>query len=304
MMKYDLHTLRAFIAIADEGSISRAALREHTVPSALSKRVSELEESCGTPLLTRHRRGVALTQAGVELVVHARRVLEELRLLEGAMGEFQSGLRGHVRLLANTSAIGQFLPGDMASFLARNPTIKIDLEERNSEDIQKQVLSGLADLGIMVVNRSMSVDALVCKPYRTDSLCVMMPKAHPLAARKKIRFAETLDFDHIGLPRGSALCELLLDAAADLGKPMRLRIQATGYDGLRRMVASGLGIGVLPAGSVLPFLQADQIDARPLDEPWARRKLMLVSRARSSLTQVARALAEHLEGSADASVRP
>lgn len=297
-MKYDLQTLRAFVTIADEGSISRAAAREHIVPSALSKRVSELEESCGTPLLTRHRRGVALTQAGVELVVHARRVIEELRLLEGTMDEFQSGLRGHVRLLANTSAIGQFLPADMASFLARNLTVKIDLEERNSEDIQKQVLSGLADLGIMVVNQLTSMDALVSKPYRTDRLCVMMPKGHPLAALKKIRFNETLDFDHIGLPRGSALCELLLNAAALLGKPLKLRIQATGYDGLRRMVSSGLGIGILPSGSVLPFLKADGIEARPLDEQWARRRLMLVSRSRSSLTQVARALAEHLEGSA------
>jgi DNA-binding transcriptional LysR family regulator len=292
-MRHDLQTLRAFLAIADEGSISRAAARESIVPSALSKRVAELEDACGTPLLLRHRRGVELTQAGLALVAHARRVVDELRSLDVSLGEFKSGVRGHVRLLANTSAISQFLPGDIAGFLAHHPTVKIDLEERTSAEIHARVLAGAADLGIMVGD--LPADGLVCRPYRNDELCVMLPHGHPLLARRKVRFADTLAYDHVGLPRGSALCEMLIDAAQACGQPLKLRIQSTGYDGLRRMVSSNLGIGILPSGSVLPYLAADGIEARPLAEPWARRQLVLVSRVRSSLTQVARRLADHLE---------
>jgi DNA-binding transcriptional LysR family regulator len=95
-----------------------------------------MEAQPGTGLLYRHRRGVSLTPAGVELVAHARRVVAELSMLESAMSDYASGVRGQVRLLANTSAIVQFLPADVASFLNLHPTVKIDLGERTSEQTQ------------------------------------------------------------------------------------------------------------------------------------------------------------------------
>lgn len=297
-MRHDLQTLKAFLAIADEGSIAQAAAREHTVASALSKRVAEMEAACGTALVTRHRRGVSLTPAGVELVTHARRVVDELGRLDLALGDYLSGVRGQVRLLANTSAIVQFLPADIAAFLHAHPSIKIDLEERTSDQVHKQVLDGLADIGVMAANRP--IEALDCRPYRADRLFVMMPKGHPLARHKKLRFAQTLDYDHVGLPRGTSLCEAMLAAAFALGRPLKLRMQATSFDGLRRMVASDLGIGVLPEGSVVPFLAADGLVARPLAEPWARRQLMVVTRERGSLTRLAGLLADHLAAASPA----
>lgn len=291
-MRYDFQTLKAFIAIADEGSIAAAAARENTVASAISRRVAELEQACGTPLLHRHRRGVLLTSAGIELVAHARRVVNELERLDGSMADFATGVRGQVRLLANTSAIVQFLAADIAGFLERHPTVKIDLEERTSDQIQRLLLDGMADVGILVAARP--VDRLVLQPYQGDQLQVMMRKGHPLARRRSIRFADTLAFDHVGLPRGSSLCEMLIDAAKALGQPLRLRIQATSFDGLRKMVSAGLGIGVLPQGSVLPYLEVEGLVARPLDEPWARRTLMVATRERHLMPRVARLLAEHL----------
>lgn len=291
-MRYNLQTLKAFLAIADEGSIARAAARENTVASALSRRVAEMEDLCGTQLVTRHRRGVSLTPAGVELVTHARRVLNELASLDNALGDYVSGVRGQVKLLANTSAIVQFLPGDIAGFLAKHPTVKIDLEERTSDQVQRLVLDGLADIGVMVANRPL--DALHCRPYRADRLFVMMPPGHPLARKKNLRFADTLEYDHVGLPRGSSLCETLMQAAYELGRPLKLRMQATSFDGLRRMVTAHLGIGILPEGSILPFLAAEGIVARPLAEPWARRQLLIVTKQPDSISRLAAALSDHL----------
>lgn len=301
-MRHDLQTLKAFIAIADEGSIARAAERENTAASALSKRLAELERVYDTDLVIRHRRGVTLTPAGVELVTHARRVMDELLQLENSLSGFVSGVRGQIRLVANTSAIVQFLPKDIAEFLKAHPTIKIDLEELTSEQIQKQVQDGLADIGIMVANRPL--DALIHRPYRTDYLYVMMPAGHPLSKRNKLRFSDILKYDHVGLPRGSSLCESLLSAASDAGKPLKLRMQATSFDGLRRMVSAKLGIGILPAGCVLPFLDVEKLTACPLDEPWAKRHLLVVTRERHTLTRVAGLLVDHLTQIGQKTSRP
>jgi DNA-binding transcriptional LysR family regulator len=226
------------------------------------------------------------------LVAHARRVIEELEHLDGSLGEFAAGVRGQVRLLANTSAIVQFLASDIAAFLERHPTVKIDLEERTSEQIQRLLLEGLADVGILVAVRP--DERLVLQPYQSDQLVVMLPKGHPLARRARVRFADTLAYVHVGLPRGSSLCESLMEAAKALGKPLKLRIQATSFDGLRKMVSAGLGVGVLPWRSVVPYLEVEGLVARPLAEPWAQRTLTVATRERHLMTRVARLLAEHL----------
>lgn len=291
-MRHDLQTLRAFIAIAEEGSIAGAATREHTVASAISKRVAELEAHCGTSLLNRHRRGVSLTPAGLEVVSHARRVISELSRLDGALSDYATGVRGQVRILANTSAIVQFLPQDFASFLKNHPTVKLDLEERTSEQTHKMILAGHADIGVMVATAP--VDGLLMRPYQKDRLVVLVPHGHALARRKRVRFADTLQFDHVGLPRGSSLCEMLLDEAKKLGAPLRLRIQATSFEGLVLMAAAGLGVGVLPEGSVAPFLETKRVVARPLAEDWATRQLVIVTREGQPSTRVAQMLADHL----------
>lgn len=294
-MKYDFQTLRLFIAVAREGSISQAATKEHMVASAVSKRIADLEEMIGAPLFYRHRRGVKLTLAGNELLAHASRVMAELAKLDGALSNYANGVKGQIRLVANTSAIVQFLPQDLSSFLRLHPTVKIDLEEHTSEAVHKILEDDAADLGIMVPQRPLN--RLKSCLYREDELMVIMHPGHPLAGRPALRFADTLEYDYVGLPRGTSLCNTLVEAAEALGLSLRLRIQATSFDGLRRMAALGLGIGVLPRGSVQPFLEADQLAAIPLEEPWARRELMLVSRDIDSLPMLARALHEHLASS-------
>jgi DNA-binding transcriptional LysR family regulator len=293
-MRYDLQTLKLFVAVCQEKSIAKAAEKEHTVASAISKRISELEKSIGAEVFYRHRRGVTLTQAGTELLQHATSLLEGLANLDSAMSVYASGVKGQVRLVANTSAIVQFLPDDLSSFLKMHPTIKIDLEEHTSEEVHRLVAAGKADVGILVAQRPL--DGLEACLYRADELMLIMPPGHPLARKRSVRFAETLKYDYVTLPRGSSLCNTLMAAASDLGMPLRLRIQATSFDGLRRMVARNLGIGILPEGSVEPFLQTEGLVSRPLDEPWAHRNLTLISKPVESLPLLARILRTHLAG--------
>jgi DNA-binding transcriptional LysR family regulator len=294
-MRYDIQTLRAFVAVAEEGSIAAGAAREATVASAVSKRISEMEQACGVSLIDRHRRGISLTPAGVELLDHARRVMAELDRLDTTLSDFGSGARGQVRLLANTSSIVQFLPQDFASFIAAHPTVKLDLEERTSDETQRTLLAGLADLGILVSPHA--IDGLNLEHFRCDRLVAVMPREHPLSARDAVRFADVLAYDHVGLPRDSALCEMLVEEARKLDRPLKLRIQARSYEGLVLMVAAGIGLSLLPEGSVTPFLKAKTVTARPLAETWATRELLLATRVGHPLTPVAALLYAHLRSS-------
>ena len=292
-MRYAIQTLRAFVAVAEEGSISAGATRESTVASAVSKRISEMEQAFGVSLIKRHRRGVSLTSAGAELLDHARRVLAELKRLDSTLSDFGSGARGEVKLLANTSSIVQFLPQDFASFNAVHPTVKLDLEERTSDETQRSLLAGLADLGILVSPNPIA--GLKLDHYRHDRLVAVMPPHHPLASARRVRFADLLAYDHVGLPRNTSLCDMLVDEARKLDRPFKLRIQARSYEGLMLMVSAGIGLSLLPEGSVGPFLKARTVTARPLAESWATRELLVATRADDEpLTAVAALLHERL----------
>ena len=124
----DISSLRMFIAVCEERTISRAAERESIVPSAISKRISEIESMTGTELLIRGGRGVTPTAAGLALLHHARSILQSTNKLQAELGEYAQGVRGHVRIFANVSSLAQYLPRDIARFLAEHPSIRADVE--------------------------------------------------------------------------------------------------------------------------------------------------------------------------------
>src|SRR5947208_10935378 len=146
--KIDLTSLQLFVAVCELGSIGKAAEREFIAASAVSKRLSDLETAVGTPLLYRHARGVNLTPAGQSLLHHARAVLFGLEKMQAELSEYADGVRGHVRIHANISAIVQFLPEDLGAFSQEHPQVKIDLEEHLSTEVLRAVQEGAADLGI------------------------------------------------------------------------------------------------------------------------------------------------------------
>src|SRR5450830_1550436 len=104
-MRLDPISLKLFISVLEEGTIAAAAEREHIAAAAVSKRMSEIEAQLGTQLLVRTNKGISATAAGLALSTMARRVLHELDEISVQMQEYASGVRGHVRVFANISAI-------------------------------------------------------------------------------------------------------------------------------------------------------------------------------------------------------
>jgi DNA-binding transcriptional LysR family regulator len=290
--RIDLTSLQLFTAVCELGSIGKAAEREFIAPSAVSKRLSDLEAALGTALLYRHARGVDVTPAGETFLHHARSVLMSLDRMQGELGEYADGVKGHVRIHANISAIVQFLPEDIGAFAKAHPQLKIDLQEHLSGAIVRSVTEGAADIGIC--NPQADIGELQSQPYRHDRLVLVVPRKHVLARKKQLAFADTLSFDHVGLHSNSAIYLAQNRAAAAVGKTIALRIQVTSLDAMCRMIDNGLGIGVLPDKAFALMRGVGDLVAVPLTDPWALRDIVLVARDFAALPVPARLLVAHL----------
>jgi DNA-binding transcriptional LysR family regulator len=294
---FDLQSLRVFLTVAETGSLTRAAERCHMTLSAISKRIAELERATDCALLVRLPRGVELTPAGHGLLNHAMQVLDQVNRMASEMSDFAVGVRGHVRVWANTSSIVQFLPVDLQRFLADNPSVRITLEERQSGEIIEALGDGRADLGIFADNvPAPLVDKRV---YRRDRLVLLVPADHALAEVTEIAFADTLDYDYVGLNSGSSLLIRLVDAALQAERPLRLRIQVRSFDGICRMIEAGLGIGILPATAVRPEILAAGLRAVQLTDAWAERTLWVGAKDTQALTPEAAKLFEFMSAVPD-----
>jgi DNA-binding transcriptional LysR family regulator len=281
-MKLDPLSLRLFVAVMETNTIARASAREHIAPSAASRRLSELESALNVALFVRSNKGVEPTAAAFALLNLARGVLNDMDGIASQMRDYGSGTRGHVRIVANISAITQFLPRQIQS---------VRLQEQISTAIAHSVAENAADVGIL--NAGNYGEKVTLLPYRSDELALVVPVGHALARRKSVRLTDVLPYDFVGMHPGSAINNLLTRAAAEAGLPLKLRIQVTSYDALCLMVVAGLGVGVLPRGSAALY-RALAIRTVPLAEPWAVRQLALCVRSDESLSRVTRLLVEHL----------
>ena len=295
MHDLDLTSLRLFVAVCETRNIARAAERQAIVGSAISKRLSALEATVGTPLLQRRRRGVEPTPAGEALLEHARALLAGQERIARDMAAFAAGVRGQVRILATASAIAESLADDVAAFLKQpeHRDIRIDIEERVSTGVLSGLREGVAALGICWDVADFA--GLQTRPWRGDQLSVVVPRGHPLAAQASVWLAQTLDEDHVSLPPSSAVQLMLQRAAALAGKPLNYRVVVATFDAALRVVRAGLAISVLPAELARPYADAFGLSVVPLADHWARRRFAIATRGDDTLTPAARLLVEHLE---------
>lgn len=292
-MRFDLVDLRLFLHVADTASITHGAERAHLALASASARIRGMEETLGVDLLKRGRRGVALTPAGQCLLDHARIVTQQVEAMRGDLGAFARGLSGSVHVLSNTAAFSEHLPRALASFLKANPTISVDLEERESASIAEAIAAGSADIGI--ANDAALPDGVRAHPLREDRLVLVIPKGDPLAARRRVRLHDVIEQPFVGLTRASALQRHLAGHAARLGKSMRLRVGVGGFDEICRMVETGVGIAIIPEAAAKRCRRTMAIALVRLAEPWALRRLVICTRAVERLPAPAARLLQHLQ---------
>lgn len=293
----DLDSLALFVRAAEMKNLTRAAEASLITVPAASRRLSLLEHQFKATLFERHSRGLDLTPAGERLLQLARDVIASVHHMRAQMGNYARGRQSVLRVHGNTSAMTQFLPGDIASFSAAHEDVRVVLEECWSEDAVKRVRSGEVDLAVIVAGADTS--GLHVAPYRHDHLATVMRNDDALCGQTPLHFAELLDRDLVGLEGGSTLTRLLEAQAALLLRPIALRVQVRSFEAVCRAVEARLGIGVLPLAAARSFATAMGLTVEPLADPWALRAMRICTRQEPEAKSPLGALVGHLRGFAD-----
>ncbi len=288
--------MQLFLHVVEAGSITAGAERAHMALASASARVRGMEDQLGMPLLLRDRRGVQPTPVGLSLVHHARLMLQQMERMRGELADYTHGMKGQIRLLANTAAISEFLPEALARFMTQHPNVDIDLEERLSYDIVSAVAEGLADVGI--VADSVDLSGLETFAFRVDRLVVVVAaqdaKRIGAASEQSVGFSTLLDLDFIGLAGDSALQRYLALHAARAGKPLKVRVRLRSFDAICRMVENGVGISVIPETAARRCQQTMAVRWFPLSDPWSLRNLTICMRRFDELPSYTRKLIEEM----------
>lgn len=291
----DLDSLALFVRAAELRNLTRASEASQITVPAASRRLALLEHQFKAQLFERHSRGLQLTPAGERLLHLAREVLASVHHMRAEMGNYAQGRQAVLRVHGNTSAMTQFLPGDVAAFQGRHEAVRIVLEEGWSDEGVRRVRSGEVDLAVVL--EGVDVDGLWSQPYRSDRLSAVLRDDDGLHG-DAVAFADLLDRDLVGLEGGSTLTRLLEAHATQLMRPMALRVQVRSFEAVCRAVEARLGIGILPLAAARGFAAAMDLRVLPLTDAWALRRMVVCVRSRPAAQTPLGALVEHLRACA------
>ena len=300
-MRFDLTDLRLFIHVVEAGSITGGAARAHMTLASASQRVRGMEDALGSALLQRHAQGVRPTEAGRTLLHHARLVGAQMQRLHGELGDYGAGLRGHVRLLCNTSAIMEHLPAPLADFLVAHPKLSVDVEERASADVAEGVRMGQGDIGIC--SDVADLHGLVQQPFRDDALVLVLPRSHALADARRSSLADLAaltategppELALVGLSAGNPLQDHISRQVQQQGLRLRYRVRVRSFDAVCRLVEQGIGLGVVPRTAAARCARSMKIARVPLADSWAAQRRLVCVRSEDALAPHAQRLWQQL----------
>ena len=292
-MRLDLFSLKLFVDIVEERSIGKGAAKNCIAMSAASKRMSDLEQKLGAPLLLRQSRGVVTTGAGATLYKGMTETLSRLARLAAAVGESANGTQRPVRVMANLTSLARDLPASLKAFAASNPAVAIELDGQPTATTLQAVSRGDADLGVVapIVPYPSNIVAF---RYCMVRHVLLVPADHPLAATRAVTFDRVGRYDTVALKNEGGWDALLRKMTQERGGRLRARVGS--FDALCHLVASGFGVAIVPASTA--DLHAASLGLRVLDiaEPWAELPLDVCVRDVATLAPEARQLLDHLCG--------
>lgn len=289
---FDLVDLRLFLNVDETQSLTRGAQRSHISIPAASARIKKVEEAMAVKLFYRTNTGLMPTSSGQTFLVHAREVLLRVQQMHDALRCETPHLSGQICLHANTLSMGEFVSPAVQRFLLDHPAINIDLHERPSSDIARSVKSGEADLGILSADQA--PQDLVLFPYRCEHLVLVTRRGHALAGAPGLRFANALAEDFVGLKEHAALQAFTIRMAHQESGTLKVRIQADSLDALCELVASGIGVGLIPRSVALRCADRWSIAISELEDEWSVRELKVAIKNLSAMSPQARKLLDVL----------
>lgn len=286
-----LKQLRAFAAVAAEGSFTRAAQQLFLSQSALSALIRGLESELGLRLLDRTTRRLELTEAGMEFVPTVERLLGEIDRVALDLRDVAERRRGRVRLGTTPLLACSLLPPLIASYRKAYPGVDAHLFDASADVLLDKLHAGELDLALATFETpGADIEA---QALFSDPMVMVCATSHALAGQPRVRWSALRDEPMLMLAPGSGLRALVDRQFESLGQPATTAQEVTHVSTALALAGAGLGVAVLPAYA-LQVGQVRDVVGVPLVHPTIARAVSLIHLRQRSLSPAARAMQQHL----------
>lgn len=271
-----LNELRYIVAVAQERSFGRAAAKCFVSQPALSVAIQKLEDELKAPLFERGKSEVTVTPVGERIVEQAQRVLEEAARIREIAQSGRNQLVGPLRLGVIHTVAPYLLPDLIPALLARAPQMPLEIHEDITESLEGALKTGRIDAAIVALPFAppgVATHYLYEEPFQ-----VVVPAGHKWAKRRSVQVAELADEHTILLNVGHCFRDQVLDACPELNRAESPTTRTNSLETARNMVASGLGISVLPRDALTPKYHSRLVVPVPFAKPAPSRRVAVAVR--------------------------
>lgn len=282
----DLSQLETFLAVAEERSFSRAAARLHRTQPAVSQVIRKLEESIGETLFDRAARDGSLTAAGVLLRDYALRLMALRREAASALGELKTLERGHLHIAANEYTSMYLLPA-IHAFRREYPHVNVTVQRTLASRIPDELNLRSFELGVTSFRPDPTQFRTIA--VYSDTLALIVSPTHSLASRSRVSINDLGQESFIAHNVASPLRRRVIETFQRYRTPLNMTIELPTIEAIKRFVAMGNGVALVPSLTVARELEIGELVAVPVDELEMRRVLRLVHRRQGALSYAAKA---------------
>lgn len=299
----NLRALEYLAALAEERNFGRAAQACHVSQPTLSTQLKKLEGELGVQLVERNPRSVMLTAAGERIVARAREVLQQINVIRDIARHARDPEAGSIRLGIFPTLAPYLLPHVLPAIRERFPRLELLLYELKTTEVLDRLGEGKLDAGILAL--PLPGDGFRVRELFEEPFVLAVPTGHALAGKKDLRLDDLRDGPVLLLEDGHCLRDQALEVCQMVGAHEKSGFRATSLETLRQMVASGIGVTLLPTLAVKPPVpMTDRLVLRQLPDPMPSRKIALVWRQSSGQGDLLEKLAETIAGLDQGLLRP
>jgi LysR family transcriptional regulator, hydrogen peroxide-inducible genes activator len=270
----EIHQVRYFVAVAEEGSFSRAAAREHVAQPSLSQQIQKLEAEIGQRLFDRLPRSVVVTEAGKCLLEYARRILVEIADARRCVDDLKHDVTGRLSIGALPTIAPYMLPALITKFQSRYPKVTLEILEDTTDSLALRLEDGTLDVAL--ASTCHEGPSLERHSLGNEELLVLLPQKHRLARRKKVKWSELKTEKFLLLHEVHCLSKQVSDFLTTHRLQPELAVRGAQLATIAQMVATGVGVTLVPKMMVESDLASSGCIAVPFASEIPVRELNLL----------------------------
>jgi DNA-binding transcriptional LysR family regulator len=284
----DLRALRAFVAVAEAESFTRAGQRLEVSQSAISQQIRSLEDSVGAQLFVRQARRAGLTQAGNVLLPYARQILSKVDEALAVVSDFEAMGRGRIMIGAGATACHHVLPQILRVFSQRFAKIEVHVISGFTSETLRRTLDGTIDLGLVVL--PVEENGVVATDLGRDEIVAIAPPNHRWAELERIRPKDFVGESLVVYNRNSHTFRIVERYLLEAGVFPTFGMEISDHEAVKKMVEAGLGVSVVANWTLNRELKDGSLIARPLAPSGLFRSWGVIRRANEPPTASQRSL--------------